>query len=66
MITEVGSEYMKRSSFWDIMPCSLLKVNRHIRGTCPLHLQSQASLFFKSEDGGDLYFKVLVDFQRTT
>jgi hypothetical protein len=25
---------MKSSVFWDIMPCSLLKVNQHFGGTC--------------------------------
>jgi hypothetical protein len=27
--------------FWDITPCSLLKVNQRFRGTCCLHLQGQ-------------------------
>jgi hypothetical protein len=30
---------MKSPIFWDIMPCSLLKVNQYFRGTCYLHLQ---------------------------
>jgi hypothetical protein len=36
VLTEV---VMKNSSFWDITPCSLLKVNRCFRGVCRLHLQ---------------------------
>jgi hypothetical protein len=27
---------MKSSVFWDITPCSPLKVNQHLRGTCQL------------------------------
>jgi hypothetical protein len=29
---------VKSSIFWEIMPCSLLKINRHFGGTCRLHL----------------------------
>jgi hypothetical protein len=29
---------MKRSIFWDITPCSPLKINRHLRETCLLYL----------------------------
>jgi hypothetical protein len=32
---------MNSSIFWDITPCRLLKVNRHFRGTCHLHLQGR-------------------------
>jgi hypothetical protein len=32
---------MKSTIFWDITPCSLLKVKRHSRGTYHLHLQCQ-------------------------
>jgi hypothetical protein len=32
---------MKSTIFWDIMPCSLLKANRHFGGTHRLHLQCQ-------------------------
>jgi hypothetical protein len=32
---------MKSSLFWDIIPCSLFKVNRHFGGICHLHLQGQ-------------------------
>jgi hypothetical protein len=31
----------KNSVFWDITPCSPLKVNRRFGGTCHLHLQCQ-------------------------
>jgi hypothetical protein len=30
---------MKSTIFWDITPCSPLKVNRRFGGTCRLHLQ---------------------------
>jgi hypothetical protein len=30
---------MNISLFWEITPCSPLKVNRHFGGTCRLHLQ---------------------------
>jgi hypothetical protein len=30
---------MKSSIFWDIMPCSPLKVNRRFGGNCRLHLE---------------------------
>jgi hypothetical protein len=29
---------MKSFVFWDIMPCSPLKVNKHFREMCALHL----------------------------
>jgi hypothetical protein len=32
---------MRGSVFWDIMPCSPLKVNRRFRGTCSLHFQGR-------------------------
>jgi hypothetical protein len=32
---------MKSSIFWDITPCSPLKVNRRFGGTCRLHLQDR-------------------------
>jgi hypothetical protein len=32
---------MKSSAFWDITPCSLLKVNWRFGGTCRIHLQGQ-------------------------
>jgi hypothetical protein len=30
---------MKSSIFWDITPCSPLKINRSFEGKCRLHLQ---------------------------
>jgi hypothetical protein len=38
MITFIA---LKSSVFWDIMPCSPLKVNQRFRGICSLHLQGQ-------------------------
>jgi hypothetical protein len=32
---------MMASFFWDITPCSLLKVNRRFGGKCHLHLQGR-------------------------
>jgi hypothetical protein len=32
---------MKDTVFWDITPCSLLKVSRRFGGTCRLHLQGR-------------------------
>jgi hypothetical protein len=34
------NDYAKSYIFWDINPCSPLKVNRRFGGTCYLHLQS--------------------------
>jgi hypothetical protein len=33
----------KSTIFWDITPCSLLKVNRRLGGANPLHLQGRTS-----------------------
>jgi hypothetical protein len=39
---EVLTAVVKKSSvFWDITPCSPLKVNRPFEGTCRLHLQGR-------------------------
>jgi hypothetical protein len=53
--------------FWDIMSCSLLKVNRRFRRTSPpssgwkkaplaasFHVGFMLDLFFDPEDGGDV------------
>jgi hypothetical protein len=56
-------------TFWDITPCSPLKVNRRFGEKCRLHLQDRSraviatrfhadfslALFFNSEDGGDMF-----------
>lgn len=31
--------------FWDMIPCNLLDMNQHYRGTCYLHLQVPWSMF---------------------
>jgi hypothetical protein len=36
-----SKNYRKSSIFWDITPCSPLKVNRRFGGTCRLHLQGR-------------------------
>jgi hypothetical protein len=33
---------MKSFTFWDIMPCSLMEINRHFGGTYCRHHQCQA------------------------
>jgi hypothetical protein len=33
--------FMKRAIFWDITPCSPLRVNRRFGGTCRLHFQGR-------------------------
>jgi hypothetical protein len=63
----------KSSVFWDVTPCSPLKINQCSGGTSCLHLQcrrvSQSSacylphagfllgLFFSSEDGGYMFLQ---------
>jgi hypothetical protein len=57
---EVGFEVltevvMKCSVFWDITPCSPLKVKQLFGGTYHLHLQGRRISFFDHEDGeGDV------------
>jgi hypothetical protein len=56
---------MKRSIFWDIMPCTALEVNRRFGATCHLYLQPEALLtarfflvlFFDPEDGGNIFLR---------
>jgi hypothetical protein len=62
---------MKSSTFWNITPCSPVKVNQHFEGTiastftvqehakhkasCLHHVGFLAGLFFNSEDGGSMF-----------
>jgi hypothetical protein len=56
---------LKCSVFWDITPCSLLKVNCHIRGTYHLHLngcrispaRNQHESWWQTENGGDMFLQ---------
>jgi hypothetical protein len=56
---------MKGSFFWDVMPCSLLKVKRYFGGTCLSYLKPSyllhacflLDLFIDSEDGGDMFIR---------
>jgi hypothetical protein len=69
---EIHNQMLKSSIFWDLMPCSPLKVNRRFGGTCGLHLQGRrigkaskallatcfiSGLFFNPEDGGDMFLQ---------
>jgi hypothetical protein len=58
----------KSPIFWDITPCSPVKVNRSLSGTRRLHLQSSSTLclfhaglllglLFNAEDGGDMFLR---------
>jgi hypothetical protein len=40
-ITSMSTETLKRSVFWDITPCSQLKVNGHFEGTYHLYIQGR-------------------------
>jgi hypothetical protein len=68
----VGFEFltavvMKSSIFWDITPCSPLKVNWRFGGTCRLHLQGRKISRARNqresrwqadpEDGGDMFLR---------
>jgi hypothetical protein len=72
----VGAEVLtavviKSSIFWGITPCSALKVNRRLGGTCHLHLRGRRirsasyrlhagfflGLLFDPEDGGDMFLR---------
>jgi hypothetical protein len=63
MNTFVGFEVltpvvMKSSIFWDIKPCSPLKVNRRFGGTYRLHLQGfLLGLFFDPEDEDHMFLR---------
>jgi hypothetical protein len=63
---------MKSTTFWDIMPCSPLSVNRHFGGTYRLYLQGRknrlslptaftlvscSAYFFDPEDWGDMFLR---------
>jgi hypothetical protein len=47
---------MKSIIFWDITPCSLLKVNRRFGGTCRCFQAGfLLGLFFDPEEEGDMF-----------
>jgi hypothetical protein len=51
---------VKSSNFWDIMPCSPLKINWHLGETCRLLPASCClllGLLFNPEDGSDTFLK---------
>jgi hypothetical protein len=57
---------MKSTIFWDITPCSPLKVNQSFGGTYHLNLQGLATcfhsgfligVFFDPEDGDDMFLR---------
>jgi hypothetical protein len=62
--------FVKSTIFWDITPCSPLKVNRRFGGTYRLHLESQIALlatcfhdslllglFLDPEEEGDMFLR---------
>jgi hypothetical protein len=61
-------QYIKSSVFWDIRPCSPLKVNRRSRGTCHFHLHVKFLLGFSStlRMEATCSSETSVDSQRTT
>jgi hypothetical protein len=69
MLNFVGFEIltavvMKSSVFWDMTPCSPLKVKQNSRirwqaATC-FHAGFFVGLFFDLEDGGDMFFRTVV------
>jgi hypothetical protein len=75
-VQKVGFEvltavFMKSTIFWDIAPCSPLKVSRHSGGTVILiaklfHAGFLRGFFCDPEDGENMFFRNVVDFQRTT
>jgi hypothetical protein len=48
---------LKSTIFWDITPCSPLKVNRHFFLLPTFMLISSSAYFFNPEDGGDMFFR---------
>jgi hypothetical protein len=66
---EMGRDsFMERSSvFWDIAPCSPLKVNRRFRGTCYLHLLLQGRKISEARNQNEIgsMRSWFVGFQRT-
>jgi hypothetical protein len=55
---------MKSHIFWDITPCSQLKINQRLRGTCRLHFQGRriSQARNQREDGRDVLLKRRLNF----
>jgi hypothetical protein len=66
----VTCNFMKKSTFWGITPCSPLNVNRIFRGTLRLHVQIVLSSGFNAaqstESQPTFRRNMSVDFQRAT
>jgi hypothetical protein len=59
------------SIFWDMPPCSTLKVNGLFGGTCRRLFLSRdfkllLGLFIELENKGNMFLETSIDFQRTT
>jgi hypothetical protein len=51
---------MKSSIFWDITPCSLVKVEEKVEQSSTLYLLHAVfwlGLLFEPEDGGDMFLR---------
>jgi hypothetical protein len=54
--------------FWDITPCSPLRVNRRFGGSpyYLFHVDFLVGLFFDPKDRGNMFLRNVVDFQQAT
>jgi hypothetical protein len=48
---------MKSSVFWDITPCSPVKLNKRLLPCCLLHASFSLGLLSDPDDGGDMFLR---------